>query len=38
MDPLLAIEVTFIGLLVVAVAAIAFISVVVIKRLFKGQN
>lgn len=38
MDPLLAIEVTFTGLLVVAIATITWLSVVVVYRLFKGQS
>ena len=38
MDPLLAIEVFFTGLLVVAIAAITWISGVVVYRLFKGQS
>lgn len=38
MDPLLAIEITFTGLLVVAIAAITWISGVVVYRLFKGQS
>lgn len=38
MDPLLAIEITFTGLLVVAIAAITWIAGVVVYRLFKGQS
>lgn len=38
MDPLLAIEITFTGLLVVAIAAITWVSGVVVYRLFKGQS
>lgn len=38
MDPLLAIEITFTGLLVLAIAAITWISGVVVYRLFKGQS
>ncbi|NYJ65691.1 hypothetical protein HNR16_000479 [Pseudoclavibacter chungangensis] len=38
MDPLLAIEITFTGLLVVALAVIGWLSVVVLVRLFKGQS
>lgn len=38
MDPLLAIEIIFTGLLVVALAVIGWLSVVVLVRLFKGQS
>lgn len=38
MDPVLAIELTFTGLLVVALAVITWLSVTVIYRLFKGQS
>ena len=38
MDPLLAIEVTFTGLLIVAIGVITWLSGVVVYRLFKGQS
>lgn len=38
MDSILAIEITFTGLLVVALVAITWISGVVVYRLFKGQS
>lgn len=38
MDPLLAVEIIFTGLLVVALATIGWLSVVVLMRLFKGQS
>jgi hypothetical protein len=38
MDSLLALELFFVGLLVIASLAIAFVSGVVLLRLFKGQR
>jgi hypothetical protein len=38
MDTVLVIEIIFTGLLVLALVAISFVSVVVLKNLFKGQN
>jgi hypothetical protein len=38
MDSLLALELLFVGLLVIASLAIAFVSGVVLLRLFKGQR
>lgn len=38
MDPLLALEVLFLGLLGLASATIVWLSVVVVVKLFKGQR